>query len=174
MVQRGKVLEIEGPTPKFLYAMLKQLDLKNVSDVFSKTNVDCDGISHTLDRLTGTVWLPSKQYPMAMPLACDSLDFATKWKGKLGLSDRAERETLRRATMSTKAKRETPKPWYSICKYRLILSLGLPWRAAIYFNTQTPSNLRRETRRFPSLTWANYIRGPKEVQPALQITLLPN
>jgi hypothetical protein len=31
MVQRGKVLEIEGPTPKFLYAMLKQLDLKIVS-----------------------------------------------------------------------------------------------------------------------------------------------
>ncbi|KAJ6011453.1 hypothetical protein N7451_002865 [Penicillium sp. IBT 35674x] len=30
MVQRGKVLEIEGPTPKFLYAMLKQLDLKNI------------------------------------------------------------------------------------------------------------------------------------------------
>ncbi|KAJ5643999.1 uncharacterized protein N7484_006506 [Penicillium longicatenatum] len=30
MVQRGKVLEIEGPTPKFLYAMLKQLDLKIV------------------------------------------------------------------------------------------------------------------------------------------------
>lgn len=143
MVQRGKVLEIEGPTPKFLYAMLKQLDLKNVSDVFSETNVDCDGISHTLDRLTGTVWLPSKQYPMAMPLACDSLDFATKWKEKLGLSDRAERETLRRPTMSTKGKREIPKPWYSICKYRLILSLGLPWRAASYSNTQTLSNLRK-------------------------------
>ncbi|KAJ6093356.1 hypothetical protein N7486_008645 [Penicillium sp. IBT 16267x] len=30
MVQRGKVLDIEGPTPKFLYSMLKQLDLKIV------------------------------------------------------------------------------------------------------------------------------------------------
>ncbi|KAJ5925621.1 hypothetical protein N7454_008260 [Penicillium verhagenii] len=33
MVQRSKVLDIDGPTPKFLYAMLKQLDLKSVSDV---------------------------------------------------------------------------------------------------------------------------------------------
>ncbi|KAJ5761036.1 hypothetical protein N7520_008192 [Penicillium odoratum] len=33
MVQRNKVLDIDGPTPKFLYAMLKQLDLKIVSTV---------------------------------------------------------------------------------------------------------------------------------------------
>lgn len=84
--------------------MLKQLDLKNVSDVFPETYVFRDGISHILDRLIGTVWLPSKQYPMVMPLACDSLDFATKWKEKLGLNDRPERETLRRPTMSTKGK----------------------------------------------------------------------
>lgn len=32
MPQRGKVLDTDGPTPKFLYAMLKQLDLKSVSD----------------------------------------------------------------------------------------------------------------------------------------------
>ncbi|KAJ5924430.1 hypothetical protein N7466_008617 [Penicillium verhagenii] len=30
MVQRSKVLDIDGPTPKFLYAMLKQLDLKSI------------------------------------------------------------------------------------------------------------------------------------------------
>ncbi|KAJ5634149.1 hypothetical protein N7528_001991 [Penicillium herquei] len=30
MPQRGKVLDTDGPTPKFLYAMLKQLDLKTI------------------------------------------------------------------------------------------------------------------------------------------------
>jgi len=76
----------------------------------TETNVVCDGKSHILNRLTGTVWLPSRQYPMAMPLACDSLDFATKWKGKLEFSDLAERETPRRLRIPTKEEMEIPKP----------------------------------------------------------------
>ena len=38
MGQRGKMLETDGPTPKFLYAVLKQLDLKNVSAAQSLRN----------------------------------------------------------------------------------------------------------------------------------------
>lgn len=110
MVQRGKVLEIEGPTPKFLYGMLKQLDLKNVSDALTETRLFAMKVSHMLHRLTGIVWLPSRRYPMAMPLACDSLDFATKWKGRLELCDLAERETPRSWKMPTKGKTEIQKP----------------------------------------------------------------
>lgn len=34
MGQRSKVLDTDGPTPKFLYAILKQLDLKSVRPPF--------------------------------------------------------------------------------------------------------------------------------------------
>jgi hypothetical protein len=39
MGQRSKVLDIEGPTPKFLYAIIKQLNLKDVSGSSSLTSI---------------------------------------------------------------------------------------------------------------------------------------
>lgn len=35
--KRGKAIDTDGPTPKFLYAILKQLDLKTVRILSSKT-----------------------------------------------------------------------------------------------------------------------------------------
>ena len=65
MPQRGKVLDTDGPTPKFLYAMLKQLDLKSVS--YSRLIENTS--THYSFRLIGTVLPPILRYRMAMPLA---------------------------------------------------------------------------------------------------------
>ncbi|KAJ5648525.1 hypothetical protein N7490_004897 [Penicillium lividum] len=97
MVQRNKVLDIDGPTPKFLYAMLKQLDLKIVSTV---------PIGNML--LTGIMLLLRLEYPTAMLPVCDSLGSAIKWKGPLGPS--GERGIQRRAKMAGKEKKGDPKP----------------------------------------------------------------
>lgn len=42
MVQRTKVLDTEGTTPKFLYSMIKQLDLKLVGSPLHSTKLQTD------------------------------------------------------------------------------------------------------------------------------------
>lgn len=46
MGQRSKVLDIEGPTPKFLYAIIKQLNLKDVSRSSSLPLILPEEITH--------------------------------------------------------------------------------------------------------------------------------
>ena len=100
MPQRGKVLDTDGPTPKFLYAMLKQLDLKSVS--YSRLIENTS--THYSFRLIGTVLPPILRYRMAMPLAWDSLGFVTRWREQQGLS---EQPTGRKMPKGRRLKKET-------------------------------------------------------------------
>lgn len=77
MTQRQKVLETDSATAKFLYTIIKQLDLKSVSSIFTMmykvSNIEPN-------RLIGTGLHLISRYPMAMPLACDILGFDNRWR----------------------------------------------------------------------------------------------
>jgi hypothetical protein len=80
MGQRHKVLETDNPTAKFLYTIIKQLDLKSVrfcqhiALVFKNSSNHLKGY-----RSTGIVLPPILRYQMVMLLACDIPVFDNRW-----------------------------------------------------------------------------------------------
>lgn len=78
-IRRSKTMPTDGPTAKFLYTIIKQLDLKSVrcrpamqSQVFRANSA----------RLTGTSSLRSSKSPTATPPECASRGSSNKWRAR--------------------------------------------------------------------------------------------
>ena len=110
MGQRSKVLDTDGPTPKFLYAIIKQLDLKIVSSYLPIVEDHYVLIDISVIRLIGTEWPRSLESQMAMQPECDSQDSGLKWTDRLqGPSKEKTQRNL------AKEKREKPLPQKAKC-----------------------------------------------------------
>lgn len=81
-VRRSKAMPTDSPTAKFLYTIIKQLDLKSVSRPFFLWHSQECGLQLTmcLHRLTGILLHRSLRYPTATLLGCVILALGSKWK----------------------------------------------------------------------------------------------
>lgn len=112
MAQRHKVLETDTPTAKFLYTIIKQLDLKSVSYVYDSVFI----IDLTLEchRSIGTKLPPMFRYPTAMLLACGILGSDSRWmvQRHLRSSESPRRPRLWKPQLKYRPRFLSTHPWY--------------------------------------------------------------